>query len=145
MNEQITFLVVEDNDLDVEKVERGFKRLKVSNPLERAKDGQEALDILRGKGGKTKLKKPYMVLLDLNMPRMNGHEFLAELRKDKELQATSVFVLTTSDREQDVKEAYEHNVAGYIVKPISREGVIDTLGKLDAFWSLCKYPQNGSG
>lgn len=145
MNAQITFLIVEDNDLDVEKVERGFKRLDVTNDLIRAKDGQEALDILRGTDGRARLEKPYVVLLDLNMPRMNGHEFLVELRNDEELKATTVVILTTSDNEKDIKEAYDQHVAGYLVKPISMGNMIDTLGKLEGFLTLCKYPQNGTG
>lgn len=140
---ELTFLVVDDNDLDVEKVERAFKRLNISNPLVRAKDGYEALECLRGSASTTKLAKPYVVLLDVNMPRMNGIEFLRELRSDSVLSDTTVVVLTTSDRKQDVEAAYQNQVAGYIVKPITREEMVAALGALDAYWNLCVLPAGG--
>jgi CheY-like chemotaxis protein len=137
---QVTFLVVDDNELDVEKVEKGFARLKISNPLVRAKDGFEALEVLRGSATVPKLAKPYVILLDVNMPRMNGIEFLRELRADPALADSAVVVLTTSDRVQDVEAAYENQVAGYIVKPISRDDMLAALSKLDAYWNLCALP-----
>lgn len=137
---QVTFLVVDDNELDVEKVEKGFTRLKISNPLVRAKDGFEALEVLRGSATVPKLAKPYVILLDVNMPRMNGIEFLHELRADSALADSAVVVLTTSDRIEDVEAAYENQVAGYIVKPISRDDMLAALSKLDAYWNLCTLP-----
>ncbi len=137
---QVTFLIVDDNELDVEKVERGFQRLKISNPLIRANDGFEALEVLRGSDTVTKLARPYVILLDVNMPRMNGIEFLKELRADSALADSAVVVLTTSDRIEDVEAAYENQVAGYIVKPISRDDMLTALSKLDAYWNLCALP-----
>ncbi len=137
---QVTFLIVDDNELDVEKVERGFQRLKISNPLIRANDGFEALEVLRGSDTVTKLARPYVILLDVNMPRMNGIEFLKELRADSALADSAVVVLTTSDRIEDVEAAYENQVAGYIVKPISRDDILTALSKLDAYWNLCALP-----
>ena len=77
------------------------------------------------------------------MPRMNGVEFLDELRKDVKLKSAPVFVLTTSDRRQDIETAYQHNVAGYVVKPVGRDEMSDVLKKLDAYWKLCEQPENG--
>lgn len=140
MERELKFSVVDDNDLDVEKVERAFKRLGISNPLVRAKDGYEALEVLRGSEGVAKTTNPYVVLLDVNMTRMNGIEFLRELRGDSVLSDTSVVVLTTSARRQDVEAAYQNEVAGYIVKPITREEMVSALGTLDAHWNLCALP-----
>lgn len=138
---QLKFLVIEDNDLDVEKIERGFKRLKLNYPMIRAKNGIDGLDILRGTNGKEQITAPYVVLLDLNMPRMNGHEFLEEVRTDKNLKKTPVFILTTSEHPKDINNAFEQNVAGYIVKPIRRDEMTEALSKLDAFWNLSLYPE----
>lgn len=144
MNEnQVTFLVVDDNDLDVEKIERGFARFNIANPVIRAKDGLDALDYLRGEGGRERVKRPYVVLLDLNMPRMNGIEFLEELRNDPELADTSVFVLTTSDHKHDIRDAHQHNVAGYVVKPFNKVEMLEVLSTLNLHWSLGEYSQDG--
>ena len=114
MGNVATFLLVEDNDLDVENIERGFSRLGIANPVVRVKNGLDALDVLRGRAGRGPLDRPYVVLLDLNMPKMNGIEFLEELRGDGRLADTPVFVLTTSEHPQDVEAAHRHNVSGYI-------------------------------
>lgn len=140
MREQLRVLIVEDNELDVEKVERGFKRLNISSPIINAKNGFEALDILRGAKGKEKILRPFVILLDLNMPRMNGIEFLRELRKDDCLRNVLVFVLTTSDRQEDIEEAYQYNIAGYIVKPIKRTEMVAALERLHMYWNLCEHP-----
>lgn len=134
------FLVVEDNELDVEKITRGFKRLKVPNPVVTAADGYAALDILRGTGGKARLNPPYIIFLDLNMPRMNGLEFLEALRSDSTIASAPVFVLTTSNRQTDVTAAYRFNVCGYIVKPVAMSAMSDALATLKAYWNLSEFP-----
>lgn len=136
-----TFLVVEDNELDVEKIERGFSRLKILNQMVHVKDGYQALDILRGTNGATKLSPPFIILLDLNMPRMNGLEFLAELRADTSLSHAPVFVLTTSDRRDDIESAYKFNICGYIVKPVAMTQMIESLTTLNMYWSLSELPE----
>ena len=133
-------LMVEDNDLDVENVTRCFKRMGVTNPVIRAKDGLEGLDVLRSSDPQTGLKRPYIVLLDLNMPRMNGIEFLEEVRQDVTLADTPVFVLTTSDHRQDVQAAHRRNVCGYIVKPLERREMMEALGMVNAYCQVCKLP-----
>jgi CheY-like chemotaxis protein len=127
MEQQIKFLVIEDNELDVEKIRRSIKKLALDNPLIRARDGVEALEILRGQNGKVKLRDPYIILLDLNMPRMSGLEFLAQLRRDKQLKNAYVYVLTTSDRRKDIDATHQYNVAGYMVKDITKKTVIHTF------------------
>lgn len=118
-------LLVEDNDLDAEKVTRAYDKLALVCPIVRARDGFEALQTLRA------LPVPndqaHVVLLDLNMPRMNGLEFLAELRADDSIANASVFVLTTSGRAADRVEAERHDVDGYLVKPRTVSEMVEIL------------------
>ncbi|MBW3534046.1 MAG: response regulator, partial [Gemmatimonadetes bacterium] len=111
----LNILLVEDDQVDVMNVQRAFKKSRITNPLWVAENGIEALENLRG--GKIPLHR-LLVLLDLNMPKMNGIEFLRELRPDHELVSTAVVVLTTSNDDRDRVEAYNLNVAGYILKPV---------------------------
>ena len=129
MNPQIKFLLVEDDELDAERINRTMKKLAMDNPVIRAHDGIEALEILRGQNGKVKLTQPYIILLDLNMPRMNGAEFLRDLRKDSQLKDAYVYVLTTSDRYQDITTMNKYQAAGYIVKNITKKTVIHSFEK----------------
>jgi CheY-like chemotaxis protein len=112
----LNLLLVEDDDVAAEAVIRGLHRHAMDCPVISAEDGNAALQILRGNHTELRIAKPYLVLLDLNMPRMNGFEFLAALRADTELRDTVVFVLTTSSAEPDRARAYQENIAGYIVK-----------------------------
>ncbi len=138
---QATFLVVEDNDLDVEKIERGFARLKIPNPVIRARDGIDAFDHLEGRNGCEPVSRPLIILLDLNMPRMNGFEFLEKLRCERQYDNVPVFVLTTSDRGRDIEAAHQKKICGYIVKPLDRNLLLEALSSLDLFWSLCGQPE----
>lgn len=116
-NEQkINILLVDDDDVSAESVVRSLRKNAVDFPITLARDGIEALEILRSAHPHLSIEKPYLVLLDLNMPRMNGFEFLHEVRSDKKLHNSIVFVLTTSDAESDRIRAYEENIAGYMVK-----------------------------
>ena len=108
-------LLVEDDDIDAEAVIRAFKFHHVPYPLLHMVDGLEALDVLRKRHRQT-LTHPYLILLDLNMPRMGGLEFLKTIRQDAYLKGSIVFVMTTSNREEDLTAAYKYNVAGYILK-----------------------------
>lgn len=136
VSKQTNFLIVDDNDLDVEKITRSFDKLRIANPITRATNGEEALDMLLGNNGHEKLPGPHLILLDINMPRMNGMEFLEEIRRIKGHKRTPVFVITTSDRLADVEEAYRHDVCGYIVKPIALQQIFETLSTLDLYWNL---------
>lgn len=113
---RLNVLLVEDDDVSAEAVERSLKKHGVDSNLVWAEDGQEALDILRGQHPTKKISRPRLILLDLNMPRMNGFEFLDALRGDKELSSSIVFVLTTSDSDADRSSAYHRHIAGYMVK-----------------------------
>ena len=137
----VNILLVEDDEVDAMNVKRAFKKVNISNPLFHAGNGLEALDMLRGTGGVEKIiPKPRIILLDLNMPRMNGIEFLHELRADPELHDISVVVLTTSNEERDKVAAYNLNVAGYILKPVEPERFIEAIGTLNLYWNLIELP-----
>ncbi len=135
----INILLVEDDDIDIMNVKRAFKKNNVQNPLLVAEDGLKALEMLKALKASNQ-PVPKIILLDLNMPRMGGIEFLKELRNDDGLKDISVFVMTTSSEETDIVDAYRLNVAGYIVKPLSIETFINAVSTLNNYWTLCEYP-----
>lgn len=137
---EVTVLVVEDNVVDREAIKRAFDKHRIANPMVFAADGLEALQILRGTGDRPTLSRPYLILLDLNLPRMGGIELLRELRADPELRDTIVFVLTTSKRDQDRVDSYDLNVAGYIVKSDVGAGFINLIMLLDHYWRIVEFP-----
>ena len=112
----LNILLVDDDEIDVAAVQRALARQRIEYRLFHAHDGVEALEMLRETGAAAPLSRPAVVLLDLNMPRMNGFEFLAAIDDDARLGGLPVFVLTTSRDERDLLRAYEHRIAGYIVK-----------------------------
>lgn len=113
---RLSVLLVEDDDVAAEAVERSLRKHEVDCTVVWAEDGQVALEILHGRHPTKSISAPFMILLDLNMPRMNGFEFLQELRADTRLRASVVFVLTTSDSDGDRTRAYHENIAGFMVK-----------------------------
>jgi CheY-like chemotaxis protein len=137
LEKSLNILLVEDDQVDVMNVKRAFDRNKIANPLFVAGDGIEALALLRS--GKIPRERR-LVLLDLNMPRMNGLEFLRELRADPELHSTVVIVLTTSNDERDKVEAYNLNVAGYLLKPVTFINFVETMAALNKYWALVELP-----
>lgn len=136
----VNILMVEDDDVDAQGLDRAFKRAKIANPLQRAHDGLEALAMLRGEDGHQKIPHPYLLLVDINMPRMGGIEFIAELRKDPALQPSIVFVLTTSKHDEDMTAAYNFNIAGYIVKENAGDDFMRLVGLLDSYWRIVEIP-----
>lgn len=96
MTSTVNLLLVEDDEVDVQGLKRAFAKSRIGNPITVARDGIEALEILRGENGQAKLAKPHLILLDLNMPRMNGLEFLEAIRADEDLKTSVVFMITTS-------------------------------------------------
>lgn len=136
----ITILLIDDDLVDVVSVKEALEERNISNPVFVAFDGVNALDILRGTNGCQRIPEPYIILLDLNMPRMNGLEFLEELRKDNDLKSSIVFVLTTSNADRDKIEAYSHNIAGYIVKSEVGEDFIHLVSLLQEFKLLVQFP-----
>ncbi|MCF8366925.1 MAG: response regulator [Bacteroidales bacterium] len=142
-NKAVNILLVEDDLVDVMNVKRAFKKNNISNPLFVAENGEEALEMLRGHNQKKIFDSlPRIILLDLNMPKMGGIEFLKELRSDENLKNISVFVMTTSNEDNDKVEAFRLNVAGYILKPLSMESFIHAVSTLHNYWMLCEYPNN---
>lgn len=137
----INILLVEDDEVDVMNVKRAFKKNNITNPLYVAANGLEALSMLRNQ----KDSKPFaipterrLVLLDLNMPKMSGLEFLQTLRNDPQLKPIPVIVLTTSDEDRDRIEAYNLNVAGYILKPVTFSKFAEVMITLNKYWTLCE-------
>ena len=138
----INILLVEDDEVDVMNVKRAFKKYKITNPLYIAGNGLEALDMLRSQGEKPPQipDSRRLILLDLNMPKMNGLEFLHALREDETLKRTPVIVLTTSDEDKDRIEAYNFNVAGYVLKPVTFTNFAEVMVALNKYWTLCEMP-----
>jgi CheY-like chemotaxis protein len=134
---QLNILLVEDDEVDVMNVRRAFERNNVSNPLFVAGNGLEALEMLRNG---TVPSERRLILLDLNMPKMNGIEFLHALRSDPELSAAPVVVLTTSNDDQDKIDAYNLNVAGYLLKPVTFSSFCERMTTLNKYWMLVEMP-----
>jgi len=133
----LNILLVEDDAVDVMNVKRAFARNHITNPLFVAGDGLEALQKLRSSEIPRDRR---MVLLDLSLPRMNGIEFLTEMRKDPELASIPVVVLTTSTDDGDRLEAYQLNVAGYLLKPVTFAAFCDLMTALNKYWTLVELP-----
>ena len=133
----LNILLVEDDQVDVMNVKRAFDKNRIGNPLYIAEDGIRALEMLRSQGMPRDRR---IVLLDLNMPRMNGIEFLRELRADPDLHMTPVVVLTTSDDERDKINAYDLNVAGYLLKPVTFANFVEVMAALNKYWTLVEFP-----
>jgi CheY-like chemotaxis protein len=141
MTNLVNILLVEDDEVDIMNVQRAFRKNNINNPLHIVRNGIEALEVLRGGDPLKLIPSPKIILLDINMPRMGGIEFLGELRKHPELRSISVFVMTTSNEESDKIAAYDLNVAGYILKPLSFEGFTSAVTILNHYWHLCEMPQ----
>lgn len=137
---QIQVLLVEDDDGDAKAVSRAFKKAKVANPMTRALDGVEALEMLRGENGHEAFPKPHLLLVDLNMPRMNGIDLIKEVRNDPKFKHTIIFVLTTSKSEEDKIAAYDLNVAGYILKETAGDDFLKLIDMLDCYWRIVEMP-----
>lgn len=133
----LNILLAEDDEVDVMNVQRAFHKNNIANPLFVAGDGLQALEKLRS--GEIPRERR-MVLLDLNMPRMNGIEFLRELRRDPELASTTVVVLTTSNDDRDKIDAYNLNVAGYLLKPVTFSNFCEVMAALNKYWTLVEMP-----
>jgi CheY-like chemotaxis protein len=132
----VNLLIVDDDDIDAMALKRALHKLKLLNPLYRACDGIEALELLRA----GKIPKPFIILLDINMPRMNGLEFLEALRADPELTHAIVFVLTTSKSDEDIMAAYREHVAGYLLKQRMDSDFMQVVSLLDHYWRIIELP-----
>lgn len=132
-------LLVEDDNVDVMTVKRALRDLKVTNELVHTSNGEEALECLRN----ASKEKPYVVLLDLNMPKMNGIEFLKTIENDETLKSIPVVVLTTSKAKRDIDESFKLGVRGYMVKPIDYEKFVEIIRTVTLYWTLSEQPSNG--
>jgi CheY-like chemotaxis protein len=129
-------LLVEDDTIDAMTVQRAFRDLKIANQLIRVRNGEEALDYLTEPDN----EMPCVILLDLNMPKMNGTEFLEVVKENQTLKRIPVVVLTTSNEERDVTESFRRSVAGYIVKPVDYLKFVAAIQTIDLYWTLSELP-----
>ena len=133
-------LLVEDNPDDVELMLRAFKRARLSNPVQVARDGVDALDFLFPKDGAARAVLPRVVLLDLKLPRVNGLEVLARIRSNERTKRLPVVVLTSSREEPDIQRAYELGANSYIVKPVEFEKFVAAVGEAGTYWLALNQP-----
>jgi CheY-like chemotaxis protein len=138
---EVSIVLVEDDEVDAKSVERALLKLKIANPYYHVTNGVEALQLLQGDKKQEALAKPYLILLDLNMPLMGGIEFLQALRQDPKIEDTIVFVLTTSSADEDRVAAYKEHIAGYIVKSDMANGFIEVIELLDSYWRIVVFPE----
>jgi CheY-like chemotaxis protein len=133
-------LLIEDHRVDITNVRRAFERCELTNPLLVARTGEEAFYFLRGHEGQPRAPTPGLILLDLNMPVMNGSEFLAEIRNDPRLQTIPVVVLTTSGEACDRDTAFRYGAAGYFIKPLSFADFVELIRTIALYWELSEQP-----
>jgi CheY-like chemotaxis protein len=138
---EVTLLLVEDDEVDATTVVRGLLQADIRNPLVRARDGIEAMDIMLGANGKQKLKAPFLLLVDIRMPRLDGLALVRRIRSNPALQRTIIFILTTSDNDRDRAAAYDAHVAGYIVKSNAPDQYHALARMLDYYLSIVSPPQ----
>lgn len=130
-------LLIEDDQVDAMTVKRALKELHVTNPLLHRENGDEALDCLRD----PKNARPCIILLDLNMPVMNGIEFLQAVKRDDELKRIPVVVLTTSEEQQDKVDSFNLGVAGYMAKPVDYRQFVEVMRSINTYWTISEMPE----
>jgi CheY-like chemotaxis protein len=136
----VHILLAEDDRIDAKAFLRAMEKLRIQNPVTVAQDGLEAWEILKGINGHAPFPRPNLVVLDLNMPRLNGLELLDRIRDDDDLRDTIVFMLTTSNDEVDKMAAYNLNVAGYMLKSDVGNSFIRAVQLVDNFWRVVEFP-----
>jgi CheY-like chemotaxis protein len=129
-------LLVEDDQVDTMTVKRALKEIHVTNPLVHLENGEEAVHYLRD----AERDKPCIILLDLNMPIMNGIEFLQVVKHDDQLRRIPVVVLTTSEEQQDKVNSFNLGVAGYMAKPVDYRQFVEVMRSIDAYWTISEMP-----
>ena len=135
-NSKLSILLIEDDKIDVLTVKRAFKDLKILNTVHVSENGLEGLDFLHNSNN----ENPGIILLDLNMPKMNGLEFLQERQKEDQLKLIPVVVLTTTKAEQDKIESYKLGVAGYMIKPVDYLQFVEVINTINLYWTLSELP-----
>jgi CheY-like chemotaxis protein len=132
----VEILLVEDDLADIELTKQGLLDGKVANVLHVARDGVEALEMLRGDGDRVDSIRPDLILLDLNMPRMDGRQFLAEVKADDDLKDITVVILTTSVSDRDLVETFDLHPDAYLNKPVDFDGLIGVVQSIWKFWFM---------
>jgi CheY-like chemotaxis protein len=132
-------LLIEDDDVDVMTVNRALQDSQITNQLVSIGEGEEAIEYLKDES----TAKPFIILLDLNMPRMDGAEFLKIVKADRVLKNIPVIIFTTSNSERDVTESFELGAAGYMVKSVDYEKFVETIRTIAQYWTLSQLPSNG--
>ena len=130
----VTILLVEDDDVDVMALKRAFETLRIANPIEVASDGVEAWEKIQT------IRRPFLVITDINMPRMNGLELLKKIRESEEFHRSIVFVLTTSNADEDKVDAYNLNVTGYILKSEMKSSFTQAIELVENYWKVVELP-----
>ncbi len=137
----INILLVEDNPGDVRQIQEVFQDGKIYNRLDIARDGEEAVNYLHRTNGFTNCPKPDLILLDLNLPKKNGTEVLADIKSDKSLMRIPVIILTASKAEEDIAKAYNHHANCYLTKPLDLNQFINVVQEIKTFWlSIVQLP-----
>jgi len=130
-------LILDDDRVDAMTVKRAFKDIEVSNPINIVGNGEAALDYLRDSTN----EKPCLIFVDLNMPRMNGIEFLRIVKRDEYLKMIPIVVLTTSKDEHDKIESFKQSIAGYMIKPVDYELFVEMIRSIKSYWSFSEFPE----
>ena len=136
MNTRKSILLVEDDKVDAMTVKRALREINVTNQLTTVNDGEQALEYLRNSDN----ERPAIILLDLNMPKMNGIELLKHMKADSELRSIPVIVLTTSKADQDRLESFSLSVAGYMLKPVDYIQFVEVMRTINIYWTLSELP-----
>ena len=139
-NKKLHILLVEDNPNDVLIAERSLKKAQIKTEVSVARDGQEALDFLHQRGPFANAPRPDLIFLDLNLPKINGQEVLAEIKKNENLRRIPVIVLTVSRYEEDMVKAYNSGAAGYITKPPSSAEFLKVINTVLDYWRISELP-----
>lgn len=141
MEKSVQILLAEDDLIDEKAFLRAIGKLRITNPITVAHDGVEAWEILKGVNGRPPLPRPNLLILDINMPRMNGLELLQKIRNDPELHDSIVFMLTTSNDDEDKIEAFHLNVAGYMLKSEVGSSFLEAVELVDKYWRVVEFPR----
>jgi chemotaxis family two-component system response regulator Rcp1 len=144
LGKPVEILLVEDNPGDVRLTQEAFKDGKMLNKLHVVEDGMEALAFLKREGKYTDVPRPELILLDLNLPRKDGRDVLAEIKADRDLKRIPVVILTTSRSEEDILRSYDLNANCYITKPVGFDKFIEIVKSIEDFWlTIVKLPTEG--
>jgi len=138
---EVTLLVVDDDKVDRMAISRALKKQRIANPVAEASNGIEALEILRGEHSDKKIEFPVLVLLDIKMPKMDGLECLRQIRNDKILCNTVVFVMTTSEQNEEKKQAYDLKANGYVTKKAAGPSFLDMISLVESYWKIVAFPE----